>query len=690
MQANFFHRRSKTGRARIARMTGCLLTGLLAFEPADTHAANIGTWVNYMAYREIQDIQPAGNYLFVRASNNLYKYNKLTGEITPYDKVNYMNDTEITHIKWNSAVKRLIVVYSDSNIDLIDTDNKVSNVSSLYDKSMTEDKTVNHVYVHDKYAYLSTGFGIVKVNMKDANINESYMLGFDVDYSYIDGDYIYAASQSKGLYRAPLTANLIDYNNWKACGNYTPLNEPPLDEEQTALVKTLQPGGPYSNKFYQLNMNDDNRLFTSGGFFASGKPDNKIPGTIQVWNGSDWQLYDQDVATKTGRIYIDVDCVVLDPTSTTTDHTFAGGRTGLYEFEDGVLKKDFTQDNSPLKQYGNNYTLVEGLTFDKTGNLWVLNSSVAGVSLFEYTKSGEWISHHNEAFTFNGTGFATMVNPMFDSRGLLWFCNANYTCPALACYRKASGSQDEYIKVYKKFVNEDGQELVVTEVRDVEEDKNGNIWVATNVGPLYLTPSDITDGSEIFTQYKVPRNDGTNLADYLLANVSTSCITIDGANRKWFGTDNDGVYLISEDNNTQIAHFTTSNSALLSNTVYSIAINSKTGEVFFATEKGLCSYKSDATEPVEEMTKDDVYAYPNPVEPDYTGLITVTGLSFNADVKITTATGKLVAEGRSNGGTFTWNGYDLEGRRVVSGVYNVLTAKSDGSKGTVCKIAIVR
>ena len=184
-------------------------------------------------------------------------------------------------------------------------------------------------------------------------------------------------------------------------------------------------------------------------------------------------------------------------------------------------------------------------------------------------------------------------------------------------------------------------------------------------------------------------NDATKHADYLLAGIGIRDIVVDGANRKWFATDGNGVYLISEDNIEEIHHFTFDNSMLLSNTVESIAVNNSTGEVFMGTDKGLCSYMSDATTPSDDMTEDNVYAYPNPVTPDHTGLITVVGLSMNADVKITTANGAIVAQGRSNGGMFTWNGRDKDGRRVASGVYMVHTAKADGSKGTVCKIAIV-
>ena len=137
-------------------------------------------------------------------------------------------------------------------------------------------------------------------------------------------------------------------------------------------------------------------------------------------------------------------------------------------------------------------------------------------------------------------------------------------------------------------------------------------------------------------------------------------------------------------------HFTSTNSMLLSDNIEAITINDKTGEVFFGTDNGLCSYMSDASVTNENMTKDNVYAYPNPVEPDYTGLITIVGLSYNADVKIVTANGALVASGTSNGGSFTWDGCDLNGKRVASGVYMVETATNEGKKGTVCKIAIVR
>ena len=205
-----------------------------------------------------------------------------------------------------------------------------------------------------------------------------------------------------------------------------------------------------------------------------------------------------------------------------------------------------------------------------------------------------------------------------------------------------------------------------------------------------IEANEVGKESPVCTQIKVPRNDGTNYADYLLEGVNISSIVIDKSNRKWFGTKGNGVYLISSDNITQLTHFTQANSKLLSDNIESIAINENTGEVFFGTDKGLCSYQSDDNAINEDMTKDNVWAYPNPVKPDYSGNINIIGLSLDADIKIVSSNGSLIKQAKSNGGIYKWDGCDSKGKKVASGIYMVETAKNDGSKGTVCKIAIIR
>ena len=659
-----------------------LLSFLLLQVTSYRAIAAIGDWKAYMAYSEVQEIEQAGNLIFVQASNNLYVYNQNDQSIQTFSKMDYLSDCGIQHIAYNKAAKRLLIFYSNANMDLMNISNyDVQNLSDYYSASTTGDKAVNDIYMYGKYAYMSNGFGIIKVNMADGEINDTYNLGFKVNWCEIKDSHIYAYSQTNGQYRALLTSNLLDKNNWSKVGGYVAKKQ----EDKSTLkqiVGTLQPGGPKHNYFYCMRF-VNNLLYTCGGLWGH-LIDAGRPGTIQVLDKENWTIYDDNIAAKTGIKYIDVNSVDVDPLD--PNHVFAGAKSGLYEFQNGKFIKHYNSENSLITSFNNidkNYQLVTSVKFDTDGNLWMLNSqSPSNQSLIEYTKEGKWVSHHKPELYNLGS----LECLMQDSRGLLWFVNNYHGLPSIYCYQAST----DQLNIYSSFVNEDGTTLTPTFVRYVTEDKNHDMWIGTNIGPLLLYKKDITSDTPIFTQVKVPRNDGTNYADYLLSGVDISCIAIDGGNRKWFGTNGNGIYVISNDCLTQIYHFTTNNSNLLSNNIESIAINEQTGEVFVGTDKGLCSYMSDAGSPNSEMTKDNVWAYPNPVKPTYTGRITITGLSFDSDVKIVTANGILVNQGRSNGGIYTWDGKDQNGKKVASGIYMVETATSDGNKGTVCKIAIIK
>lgn len=659
-----------------------LLSFLLLQVTSYKAIAAIGDWKAYMAYSEVQEIEQAGNLIFVQASNNLYVYNQNDQSIQTFSKMDYLSDCGIQHIAYNKAAKRLLIFYSNANMDLMNISNyDVQNLSDYYSASTTGDKTVNDIYMYGKYAYMSNGFGIIKVNVANGEISDTYNLGFNVNWCEIKDNHIYAYSKTNGQYRALLTSNLLDKNNWSKVGGYVAKKQ----EDKSALkqtVSTLQPGGPKYNNFYCMRF-VNNLLYTCGGLWGH-LVDAGRPGTIQVLDKGNWTIYDDSIAAKTGIKYVDVNSVDIDPLD--PNHVFAGAKSGLYEFQNGKFIKHYNSENSLITSFNNtskNYQLITSVKFDTDGNLWMLNSqSPSNQSLIEYTKDGKWVSHHKPELYNLGS----LECLMQDSRGLLWFVNNHHELPSIYCYQAST----DQLNKYSSFVNEDGTTLTPNYVRYVTEDKNHDMWIGTNIGPLLLYKKDITSDTPIFTQVKVPRNDGTNYADYLLSGVDISCIAIDGSNRKWFGTNGNGIYVISNDCLTQIYHFTTNNSNLLSNNIESIAINEQTGEVFVGTDKGLCSYMSDASSPNNEMTKDNVWAYPNPVKPDYTGLITITGLSFDADIKIVTTNGILVNQGRSNGGIYTWDGKDQNGKKVASGVYMVETATSDGNKGTVCKIAIIK
>lgn len=655
--------------------------------------AAIGDWKAYMAYHNVQEIEQAGNLVFVQASNNLYVYNQNDQSIQTFSKIDYLSDCDIEHIAYCQAAHRLLILYSNSNIDLMNTSNyEVTNLADYYNASTTGDKTIYDIYVNGKYAYMSNGFGIVKVNVADGEISDTYNLGFKVNWCEIKDNCIYAYSQTDGQYRAPLSVNLLDKNNWSKVGGYAAKQQADKSELKQ-MVSTLNPGGPKYNYFGFMKF-ANNQLYTCDGGFAVGI---SRKGCIQMLKNEEWNIYpDDNISSKTNVTYENLECLDYDPTD--TSHIFVGGRNGLYEYKNGNFENYYNYENSPIERYNNRskeYELITGVKFDKEGNLWMLNSQAPTQSLIEFTKDKQWISHQlPDLMKLDDAGFTNkslglLRNMLIDSRGLLWFVNNHWIVPSLYCYQFSEDNSEERLNAFTSFVNEDGTEVSVGAVRCAAEDKDGNIWIGTSAGPLLLDPNQITASAPTFTQVKVPRNDGTNYADYLLSGIDVSCIAVDGANRKWFGTKKNGIYLISEDNLSEIHHFTTLNSPLLSNGIESIAINEKTGEVFIGTDKGLCSYMSDSSTPNECMTSDNVWAYPNPVKPDYTGLITIVGLSQNADVKILTSNGRIVNEGKSNGGTYTWNGCDANGKKVASGIYMVATATNDVEKGTVCKIAII-
>ena len=663
----------------------------LSFSPV---RAQIGTWRNYLSYAEPQQIQAASNDLFVLASGSLYLYNKQDQSIYTYDKTNGMSDVDITHIKWCPQAKRLVVVYSDSNIDLVEVNGNVTNVNDIYARAITGGKTIYSITINGQYAYLACEFGIIKINVKDAEISETYQLGFPVNAVSLDKTNIYANSSTKGIWTAALTSNLIDPANWTPSTITPDFTEDLSDyNNNIELVKTLQPGGPKYNHFYESTF-FNGKLYTTGGGFLSGLWDYNLPGIVQVYDGNKWIIYQEDISNTTGVDYKDNNCIDVDPND--DNHVFVGGRCGLYEFQNGQLKAFHYKENSPIRpaidrgqELPDRYTLINGIKFDKNGNLWVLNSQANSVNLLLYSTEKQWKTFtKSELYADNSTITLTGLKSAFiDSRNMLWFINTRGNNQAVFCY----DINTDRIYKYTSVVNQDGTSYNANNTfYDIKEDKSGNIWIGTAFGPFYIKNCEIGQDNIIFYQEKIPRNDGTDYADYLLADLQIKSIAIDGAGRKWIGTEGNGVFLISEDNMTQLQHFTADNSKLLSDIIVSISINDHNGEVFFLTDKGVCSYMSDATASNTEMTKDNVWAYPNPVQPDYTGPITITGLTYNADVKILATNGAVVAEGRSNGGIYIWDGCNKSGNRVASGVYMVATATKDGNKGTVCKIAIIR
>ena len=671
-------------------------------------ATDKGNWEIYSSYNNITEIEPAGNQVFALASNGLFSYHIKESSVTTYDKANSLSDFDINHIAWNKTSQKLVITYTNGNIDLMDAIGNVINIPDLYLKSMTDNKQINHIYISGANVYLSLPFGIIKLDTREGKILDTYTLGFNVNYSYIEDNHLYAASKEAGLYRGDLKNNLLNKSNWEKAGNfkeqttnsttkydtinkywwtvkegkltYYTLN---TDKEKIYQTEGIIPDGPASNKFYRLYINK-NKLYAVAGAWSQEKDCDNI-GEVHVWDGEKWNEFEQPSDASLGHRYRDLLSLDFDPSK--EGHIMVGSKAGLYEFQDGKFIKCYNKDNtsvitSPLDK---SYTIISSVKYDTTGKLWLLNS-LGDNSILSFDQSTqEWKNYpHTEIGPYDKYNLTGLI--ISKNNGNMWFVNNSYEKNRLYQYNY---NTDELTMYGPTFTNEDGKNITPIYVHCLTEDRNGNIWIGTTSGPLYLSPSDVRNSTNIFTQHKVPRNDGTNYADYLLDNSNIRSIAVDGANQKWFGTDN-GVYLISDDCNTQIYHFNTENSPLISNIIHSIAVNNNTGKVFFATDKGLCSFNNRIINPNNEMTKDNIYAYPNPVKPDFTGNINIVGLSFNADIKIVSTNGTLINEGRSAGGSYTWDGCDLNGKKVASGIYMVETATESGEKGVVCKIAIIR
>lgn len=649
-----------------------------------SHAGIIGEWTAYPAYGSVKEVEKAGSVVYVLSSSSLYSVNTNDNSISTYDKTKTLSDTQIDHIAWCPTARRLVILYTNQNIDLLEENGNVINISDYFSKSMTADKTVNALNVVGNYVYLSTNFGIVKVNVANAEISNTYNLGFPVKWTHVDSQRIYAESEANGQYSALLTSNLLDKASWTRTGNYTAENKT-ISEELMTVAKTYKPDGPEINMFGFMKYHNG-KLYTAPG--QSDSPER--PAYIQIKEGQDWTVIDNTISYVSKPRYRNIFSIDIDPKD--ENHWYVAAVPGLYEYKDNKPVRNYYWENSILElattvpKTNLDYTEVTTVKFDGEGNAWLIQGWAATPGIIKLDTSGKFTRYRHDDLLFSETTSWVMPSGLdFDSRGLLWFVNRDWRTPALASYN----TKTDELKTYTKFINEDASEVNLVYGRCWAEDKEGNIWFGTDVGPIQLLASDISSGGTTFQQIKIPRNDGTNLADYLLSGVDVNCMAVDGGNRKWFGTNGLGVYVISSDNMEQVYHFTANTSGILSDNIESITIDDASGEVYIGTDKGLCSFTNDATSGSTTLEKDNVYAYPNPVTPDYTGPIMVVGLTYNSEVKITTSSGQLVAQGRSNGGTFKWDGKNQRGQRVASGVYMVMASTEDGKTGVVTKIAIV-
>jgi hypothetical protein len=357
--------------------------------------------------------------------------------------------------------------------------------------------------------------------------------------------------------------------------------------------------------------------------------------------------------------------------------------SGLLKIENDIPTVLYNQTNSSLESLtisppDPNYIdiRINGSAFDKSGNFWVTNSRVVN-GLKVLSKSGQWQSYAMDKILLSPTqnDFGTMV---IDKNGTKW----------MSTNRNGVIGFNENTNTFKKITfGPDQGNLPIEDVRTVAVDTKNQLWIGTTRG-LRVLPnvgSFQTEG-QLTTHSIIIMED--NLAQELLYEQFITDIEVDGANNKWIGTADAGVFMVSPNGQETKYHFTTENSPIPSNVINDISINSSTGEVFIATSKGLISFKGIATSASENLN--NVYVYPNPVRPEYEGTVKINGLLNKANVKITDVAGNLVYEATSEGGTLEWDTTAFGKHKVASGVYMIFVSAQDGVETKVKKVMIIR
>lgn len=370
---------------------------------------------------------------------------------------------------------------------------------------------------------------------------------------------------------------------------------------------------------------------------------------------------------------------------------------GLYKVKDGKTIAQYNTENSSLTESWG--CRVNAVAFDKENNLWCTNEIVAeGLPSLhilpaearkkETTTVQDWIPITLGSF-YSSKDVRLL---MCKKSNMIFICDGKWIGYVVAYDTNGTytDTSDDKFMMWNKFIDQDGKNYSYNRVSALAEDKNGKVWIGTTSGIIEISnPKNATNTSLTVTRLKVPRNDGTNYADYLLDGVHVTSISVDNSNRKWIGTMSDGVYLVNENGTEILEHFTSENSYLPGGITYSVLAHPLNNSVFMGTEFGLVEYSSDSSPAKEDYS--EIYAYPNPVKPEYTGLITITGLMDNSLIKIADSAGNVFYSSRSEGGMVTWDGCNSAGERVKSGVYFVYVSQNENeqSSGAVTKIMII-
>lgn len=428
-----------------------------------------------------------------------------------------------------------------------------------------------------------------------------------------------------------------------------------------------------------------------------------VDGKIIDVAGSGTKSYSQGTVFKDangGTYPVNPQKIIEDPDDPDTYYLISGSE-GVFKITNREIVGQYYTDNAPLTApWG---IMAYDGAIDKDGNLWIITKGAGTVYSCivvlpsEYRKKNpaevkieDWKVYKRDDMTF--THEATLLVCRYSNRIFAFDTSWHGKLMVIDTKGTLSDTDDDEVFTVNNLVDQDGISNRPLYLLSIVEDREGKVWLGTTMGVFEISnPQNFTAQNATFNRIKVPRNDGSNFADYLLGSDWVMTMSVDNSNRKWIGTNESGLYLVSPSGDRIVESFTVDNSPLHTNQITSVLSDKMSNKVYVGTKDGLLCYSSDSS-PVSENF-DNVYAYPNPVRPEYTGWITITNLMDNSLVKIADSQGNVVYQTMSEGGMARWDGCTSNGSRVKTGVYYVFASSGGtdggGSTGAVTKILVV-
>ncbi len=618
------------------------------------------------------DIAFFGNMVFAATEEGIFSADINNPNLIDYSNWSISLDDignagDYNHIEFFE--NRLIANYAKPNaLDLNSIDEIKVYDGSVWGPapaSIWQDPTKNYAFgMSDNKLHITDGYS---VSIYNTSLNRIRKIDLNVYSSPAPRD---AITGSNGL--------LWIADNEQGLVGISPANQ----------YRFLFPDGPQSDLVSAMSA-VNNHLWVTHATRTAGWFNVYTPGNFSDFKNNNWNSYNNKTITGTPFVigsYFDNMSLAVDPGN--SNHVFIGSKgNGLLEMLNGLPVAAYRDNNSTLQVGIGNPTQcqVVGMGFDNDNNLWVLNSLAAQPVNVRLT-NGDW-----KAFSIPGIPGAPLFGDMtLDSYGQKWINVLGNNAPlgsGLVVFDD-NGTMDETSDDRSRFFTTGPGKgnLPSVDIRAIVEDLDNEIWLGTGKGVAVIySPSSVITSSNFDAQQILINQDGVN--QYLLESEVVTAIAVDGANRKWIGTEAGGVFLMSADGTQQLLNFNEVNSPLLSNYILAITIDQKTGEVYFGTNRGIISYKGDAI--LGDGGCKDVLVYPNPVKENYSGPIAIRGLVANGNVKITDVSGNLVYETTANGTQAIWNGKNFKGEKSHTGVYLVFSSDGEGKNTCVTKLLFI-